>query len=274
MKKIVLAAVGVMLAATPALAEHKLLITDVLDQKQIEAQATFEYTHLTSDLKSPEEHGKQTLNGTESNYSLGVGLGHGLEVTASIPYVFSERDNTQFTGSEAEIEKRDGFGDFALQAKYLLLGGEEEKYAVVTGLGVKFDTAAKDDAGTGTTDISPFIAASTKLGHHYTPYAIYRATLRNHDVQDTHTLSVGLEKQINETFTLDGKIDANFNTASDKVAANEDFVFELSSYIQVAHNLYLLPSVAYLKGTDTTAEGVRISNTDGVRVGAALYYLY
>lgn len=272
----ILAAVGMMLSATPALAEHKLLVTDVLEPKQIEAQAAFEYSHGTANLTDPlVGSGKATMNSFESTYSLGVGLFHGLEVTASLPYVFSERTKVEF-GPAAAYEKRDGFGDFALEGKFRLLGGEEKPFTVVAGLGVKFETADKEDGGTGTADVSPFIAASANLGHHLNPYAIYRATIRNHEVQDTHTLTVGVEKKLNENLTVEGKIDANFNTASNELRANEDFAFELTSYVQVAHNFYLLPSVAYLVSTDVTnkATDTKLSSADGVRVGLSLYYLY
>ncbi|GLI37956.1 hypothetical protein KI811_05935 [Geobacter hydrogenophilus] len=277
MKKTVVAVVGMLLSATAAHAEHKLLITDVLEQKQMEAQARFEYSHTRGDISSPiDGSGTRTTNTLESAYSLGVGLGHGLEMTASIPFVFNERAKTELSAVEAEFEKRDGFGDFALEAKYRLLGGEEEPFTLVTGLGLKFDTARKKDAGTGTTDVSPFIAASANLGHHYLPYASYRATIRNHDMQDTHTLSLGLEKELNHTVTLDAKIDANFNTSTSVMSANEDFVFEVSSYLQVAHNFYLIPSVAYTVATDATdkAAELHLGPADGFRGGLSLYYLF
>ncbi len=269
--------VGMLLTATAAQAEHKLLFTNVLEQKQIEGQATFEYSHSRGNIASPVDGpGLRTTNAVESFYSLGVGLGHGLEITASIPFVFSERAKTEFAGVEPEYEKRDGFGDAALEAKYRLLGGEEEPFTLVTGLGLKFDSARRKDAGTGTTDVSPFIAASANLGHHYIPYAIYRATLRNHDVQDTHTLSLGVEKELNPTVTLDAKIAADFNTAASDITANEDFSFELTSYIQVAHNFYLLPSAAYTLATNATdkAADLRLGPADGFRGGLSLYYLY
>ncbi|ACH39158.1 hypothetical protein Gbem_2145 [Citrifermentans bemidjiense Bem] len=277
MKKMILAVVGgVLLTSTAARAEHKLLITDVLDKKQVEAQALFEYSHTSGKLSTPAESGKATSNATESVYSLGVGLGSGLEVSASIPYVFSERAKAQFDGFEPEYEKRDGFGDFAVEAKYRLLGGEEKPCTVVTGLGVKFDTAGGNNAGSGTTDVSPFIAASANLGHHNIPYAVYRATIRNHDAQDTHTVSLGLEKELSHEVTLDAKIDANFNTSTREVTANENFTFEVASYIQLAHNFYLLPSVAYVVETDSTLKAldVRATSVDGFKGAVSLYYLF
>ncbi len=277
MKKVLVAMIGMLLMATAAHAEHKLLITDVLEQKQVEGQARFEYGHTRGNISSPVDGGGVLItNRTESAYSLGVGLGHGLEMTASIPFVFNEQAKAEFAGLGPEYEKRDGFGDFALEAKYRLLGGEEKPFTLVTGLGLKFDTARRQDAGTGTTDVSPFVAASMNLGHHYIPYAVYRATLRNNDAQDTHTLSLGLEKELNHTVTLDAKIDANFNTAARDITANEDFSFEVASYIQVAHNLYLLPSVAYTVATNATfkANELRLGPADGFRGGLSLYFLY
>lgn len=275
MKKMILAVVGgVLLTSTAARAEHKLLITDILDKKQVEAQALFEYSHTSGKFSTPTESGKRFTNATESVYSLGTGLGYGLEVSASVPYVFSEREKEQIDGGESLYEKNDGFGDFAVEAKYRLLGGEEKPCTVVTGLGVKFDTAGGNNAGSGTTDVSPFIAASANLGHHNIPYAVYRATIRNHDAQDTHTVSIGLEKELNHTVTLDARVDANFNTAASEVKANEDFTFELASYVQLAHNFYLLPSVAYVVATDVKENEKRFGSSDGFKGAVSLYYLF
>jgi len=273
-KQITIAMVATMLTATAAHAEHKLLVTEVLDAKQVEAQATFEYLHKKGDFVSGAESGRVTGNTLESNYSLGVGLGHGLEMTAFIPYVISERQKVD--PSEEMYEHRDGVGDFGIEAKYRLLGGEEKPFALVTGVDLKFDTAGRGNAGTGTTDVSPFVAASANLGHHTTPYAIYRATLRNHGEYDTHTASVGLEKEVNETVTIDAKADANFNTATGSRTANEDFVFELSSYLQVAHNFYLIPSAAYVLDTRNRdkIEETNYRSADGFRGGVSLYYLF
>lgn len=278
MKKMALAALGLLLTATSAHAEHKLLVTDVLEPKQVEAQALFEYMHSSENLSNPIlGQGKAYFNSTESLYSLGVGLGHGLEMTAFLPYVFSEREKVQF-GEEVEHGKRDGVGDFAIEAKYRLLGGEEAPFTVVTGLDVKFDTAGSgaDDVGTGTTTFSPFVAASANLQHHHIPYAMYRASIPNHGAPDVHTVSVGLEKEINHTLTLDARIDANFVTASSRNTAYETFVFELTPYIQVAHNFYLLPTAAYLKSTDSRSKigDTRVTSADGFRAGASLYYLF
>ncbi|MBJ6801124.1 hypothetical protein [Geomonas propionica] len=277
MKKMVLAVLGgILMTTATAHAEHKLLVTDVLDKKQVEAQALFEYSHIKGDITDLGDHGKGTINAAESLYSVGVGLGHGLEVSASLPYIFSEREKEVIDGVGAAQAKTDGFGDLALQAKYRLVGGEEAPYTVVAGLGLKFDTAGDSQAGTGTTDVSPFIAASANLGHHNTPYAIYRATIRNHDESDTHTISLGFEKELNHTVTIDAKVDANFNTATRDYTAYEDFTFEVASYLQMAHNFYLLPSVAYVVATDSRSKDgeFRAGSADGFRAGFSLYYLF
>ena len=83
MRKTIAGLMGcLLLTATAARAEHKLLITDVLDAKELEAQATFEYVRQQASFDAVES-GRMIRNSTESRYSLGVGLGHGLEVTAS-----------------------------------------------------------------------------------------------------------------------------------------------------------------------------------------------
>lgn len=288
MKKIVAVTVfGLMMAATAARAEHKLLITDVLEEKQVEAQAKFEYLHQVGDLRELAETGKKKVNKLESNYSLGVGLGHGLEVTASIPYVLSEREKEAFEVA-SKYDNKDGVGDFAFGGKYLIVGGEHKPFSLVAGLDLKFDTAGGNNAGTQTTDVSPYLAASTAVGHHLKPYAAYRAALRNHGAEDTHTLTLGAEVELNETVTVDAKFDAAFNTASDNsllfmkvpdrrgVKSYENYSFELGSYVQLVHNFYLLPSVRVVitSAADTRDGETRFASATGVGGGLSLYYLY
>lgn len=280
MKKMILAVIGgMMLTATPAMAEHKLLVTDVLDPLQVEAQAKFEYSNTSFEYKVPyfgSRAVERRVEAVESQYSVGVGLGHGIEVTASIPYLIKEWAHTEssFTRNGGAEEDASGFGDFAVQAKFRVLGGEKDRVTVVSGVGVKFDSGS-DEVGTHTTDVSPFIAGSVNLPNHHTPYAIYRATIRNHEAPDTHTVSVGLEKEFNHVVTLDAKIDSNFNTATSYTKAFEDFSFELTSYIQVAHNFYLLPTASYVVSTDAKSKDVPVRGSfDGFRGGLSLYYLF
>ena len=264
------------MAAGTARAEHKLLVTEILDQKQMEAQAKFEYTHTTQDLRVAAESGKVTSNLLESNYSLGVGLGHGLEVTASIPYVMSERTKVELNGLEPEYEKRDGVGDFSFGGKYRLFDEEKEPFSLVAGLDMKFDTAGGGNAGTQTTDVSPYLAASKKLNPHCIPYGIYRATLRNNGGEDVHTVTAGVEAELNETVTLDARLDANFGTGTKLSTAREVYSFELASYLQLLHNFYLIPSVAIASGSpvDLKGEDARLDTPFAIRGGMSLYYLF
>jgi len=305
MKKIVFLAVLLLAAAAPsAWAEQKLLITDILDAGQMEFQATFEQSYQAGDLleKMPFigpsgakaagsampvgfNPGRVTRNSLESNYSMGIGLGHGLEVTASIPYIFSERAKAEsLTG--VDYERKQGFGDFAIGGKYLLYGGEHKPVSVVTGFDVKCRTAHGDPgkAGTATIDMSPYVAASTEVGHHVKPYAIYRATLRNNGGEDTHTVSLGTEVELNHTVTFDAKIEAAFNNASEKgrlfldlpVRGYELYSFELASYLQVAHNLYVIPAVKVTTtgSTDTRDNLLHFASATGIGGALSLYYLY
>ena len=270
---------GLLMTATAARAEHKLLITDVLDAKQVEAQASFEYSRTQASFDSSIESGRVISNSTDSRYSLGFGLGHGLEVTASIPYVLSERAKIEFSNPaiESEYEKRDGFGDFSFGAKYSLLDEKSAPVALVVGTDIKFDTAGgKNNPGTQTTDVSPYLAVSKKLGHHATPYAAYRATISNHGQPDTHLLSLGSENELNETVTIDVRFDAAFTTASNDLSSFETYSLELASYLQLFHNFYLIPSVAVATGSGphSKVSDVDFGSPFAVKVGASLYYLF
>ena len=281
MRKTIAGLMGcLLLTATAARAEHKLLITDVLDAKQIEGQATFEYARTQQSFDAAFIGGGRGItNTTESRYSLGAGLGYGLEVTASIPYVFSESTKVEFNNPflVAEPEKKDGFGDFSFGAKYSLLDEKSAPVALVVGTDIKFDTAGgKNNPGTQTTDVSPYLAVSKKLGHHATPYAAYRATISNHGQPDTHLLSLGSENELNETVTIDVRFDAAFTTASNELSSFETYSLELASYLQLFHNFYLIPSVAVATGSGphSKVSDVDFGSPFGVKTGAALYYLF
>ncbi|HEY6837667.1 MAG TPA: hypothetical protein VI389_02885 [Geobacteraceae bacterium] len=280
MQKILVGMFAVLLmTATAARAEHKLLITDVLDAKQIEAQAAFEYSRTHYGFNDAGEPGRVIVNATESLYSLGVGLGHGLEVTASIPYVFSENEKKEFNdpAREPEYEKKDGFGDFRFGAKYSLLDEKKAPVSVVAGVDVKFETAGgRNNPGTGTTDVSPYLAASKKVGHHATPYAVYRAVISNHGRADNHVLSIGSENEINEKVTIDARLDADFSTATNALSSFQAYSLELASYVQIFHNFYVIPSVAVATGSTAYSKvaEVHYGSPFGVRGGISLYYLF
>jgi hypothetical protein len=279
MKKCIATMVSVLvLGSTAAHAEHKLLITDVLDLRQFEAEATMEYSRSQVSFHTPTEGGRFIRNSTETRYSLGAGLGHGLEVNASIPYVLAENSKFQFNDSAtpSEFESKSGCGDLSLGAKYAIIPDHHGPVALTAGLDVKLDSARRKDAGTGTTDISPFLAVSKNLGHHTTPYASYSMVISNHDHADQHILAVGLEKQLNDIFTLDAKVTADFATATKISSSSEAYTAELVSYIQVARNFYVLPAVFAGTGSTAHSKEADVSTDSPFAAGGSisLYYLY
>lgn len=273
------AVVSLMVAAGSAHAEHKLLVTDVLDAKQVEAQATFEYFHTTRKVEDAGETiGKERVRAWESGYFLNVGLCHGLEVDASIPYVFSENESAKIFGLEPEFGKADGIGDFRFGAKYALVKPEKEQpFGLVIGTDVKFDTAGTNhNTGTGTTDVSPYIAGSQRANEHLTPYAIYRATLRNNGGEDTHNLALGVEAEVNHTLTFDARFDAVFATGTEVFKASERYSLELASYIQLFHNFYLIPAVTVASGSPVDVKDTeeRLGSPKTIAGAVSLYYLF
>jgi hypothetical protein len=279
MKKCIAAMVSVLvLGSTAAHAEHKLLVTDVLDLRQFEAEATMEYSRTQASFHTPAEGGRIIRNSTESRYTLGAGLGHGLEVNVSVPYVLAENSKVQFNdpATPSEFENKSGFGDISLGAKYAIIPEHHGSVALTAGLDVKLDSARRKDAGTGTTDISPFLAVSKDLGHHTTPYASYSLVISNHDHADEHILKVGLEKQFNDIFTLDANVSADFATATKRVSSSEAYTAELVSYIQVARNLYVLPSVFAGFGSRAHSKDIDLTTGSPFAAGGSvsLYYLF
>lgn len=277
-KTVVAMLVSLFVAAGSAHAEHKLLVTEVLDAKEMEGQATFEYAHTTLKIKDAGETiGKARATEWASLYSLNVGLGHGLELDAAIPYAFSERESEQIFGFGSESTKRDGVGDFRFGAKYALVKPEKEQpFGLVIGTDVKFDTAGPNNTGTQTTAVSPYIAGSQKVSEHLIPYAIYRATLQNNGGEDSHDLALGVEAEVNHNLTFDARFDAIFSTGTEIVKASEAYSLELASYIQLYHNFYLIPAVALATGSPIDIKGSteQLGSPKTIRGAVSLYYLF
>lgn len=221
----------VTMAAASAHAEHKLLITDVLDAKQAEFQAGYEYARLLG------THAEESI----SFASVGAGLGHGLEISAAIPYSI----------------KGDEFGNLSLGAKYRLL--DEKPLTMVVGFDISIDV----NGDQGVTAYRPYIAVSKDLGHELKPYAAYIATIMEHE-EDYHTLRIGVEKELPHGVTLDAKLDANFVTGP---YAYQFYTGEVGTYLELFHNFYLIPSVGYQYITDT-------SHHSAIMTSGSLYYLF
>jgi len=265
--------VSAVLLAQTALAEHKLLSTDVLDAGQVEAKAGFEVLNAEYDIDSI---GTLKANAQEVRLSVGAGVGAGLEVSASLPYVIFEKEH--FEGEQEE--EADGLGDLTVGAKYSLLHGEEAPVQLALGLDVKFDTAsdAAESVGTGTTDISPYITVSKEVAEHTALYATYRAVFVDNGGSDSHSLTVGVEKGLTETVTLDLALAATLHTSDDEMDSFETYGAEVALYLETAKNLYLLPSFAVEQSTSFDFEeggmSYEVDPKPAYRAGLALYYLY
>lgn len=272
MKKLAVAAMCVTMFTGVAHAEHKLLVTDVLKVGQVEAQANLEYSWARGNLSILDEPGKVKLRALESRFTAGAGIGFGAEVAMSVPYLYFERERVD-DPIGTEFGDRDGLGDLTVGIKKTVV--EVQGVQTVIGMDVKFDTASEAKGGTGTTDVQPYLALSKEMGHHLVPYAAYRAIIRNHDAADTHRLTLGFEKELNHTVTLDIKGEVSFNTSSElDGTANQTYGLEAGSYLQLAPNFYLLPSVAVFSNTKSENGALQQKAISGFRPGIAAYYLF
>lgn len=117
------------ITATAAHSEHKLLITDVLDRGQFEVKADVNYVYSSYDftVKGLQSNifgmaipidipGTQTRNTFSSAYSIGAGIGYGLQLSAAIPYVFLDNIKSDYNTSPptANYTKKDGLGDICV----------------------------------------------------------------------------------------------------------------------------------------------------------------
>src|SRR6185369_17110607 len=81
---------NVLLMAGIARAEHKLLITDVLDKGQVEAEASYEYIYSNNTFQSRSRtfsffKGEEVHRTNSTGLSLDLGLGHDLQFGIFIP---------------------------------------------------------------------------------------------------------------------------------------------------------------------------------------------
>lgn len=246
MKKIsVILGAMLLFAATTASAEHKLLVTDIVDPGHVEAEAAWEFTHFNQDVKG---------NVSEAGFSIGVGLAKNLELDITLPYVLKEA-----VGEESAK----GWGDLTVGAKYRIL--KESPITLTAAFDVEFDTGSKAVSGDEHhITYSPSLAISKNLGHETIPYAFYKAAF-NSNGPDAHTLAIGLEKELNHTVTLDAKFDTTFFVGAEDLTV---YNLDLGAYLQVCKNVYVIPSVGigrlHADGAEATA----------LKGGAALYMLF
>jgi hypothetical protein len=268
--------------AGSARAEHKLLITDVLEQGEVEAEAAYQYTYSNNNftVKPPfSRQGEAVHRSNSTALSLDAGLGHDLQLGISIPYFFSDRVHFAYSAPivTARDTRTEGWGDFTLSAKYRLLGGSDKPFTLVTGLNVKLDTANADKEGSGTTNYAPYLAASTTaLGGKLRPYATYRAIVRNHEAGDTHILATGAEYGLYKRLSLVPSFNVNFHTGTATLEGYESYSVGMSSYVQMIGNFYLIPSVSYVfsSSTRTKDKTQDLTGLEGYCVSLGLYYLF
>ena len=252
MKSIIVGMVFTVLMMAPtSYAEEKLFITDILEKKEVEIMAAFGYGHISTNFyfgPPAPVSGKTVDDYFWSRYTLNVGLGHGLQVGVSIPYLFSEKAKNRFYTAPVEDTRfdRDGFGDISLLAKYLIFSETEKPFTLVAGLSIKPETASEDDWGTGATSITPGIALSTTVAESIRPYAAYEPTFRNHGKSDTHLVELGVEKELNDRVGLNAFLQAIFSTSSDRISSYDAYGLGLNSYIQIYPDLYVIPEVHFL----------------------------
>ena len=268
------------LFVTTAQAEHKLLVTDVLEagEHEVGASLGYAYHHINYRRNDLNATASSTLNLLDSNYSFGAGVGHDLEMSIAMP--FALKDNVKYeyntTPPSSRNADRDGWGDLSIQLKYRALGDARKSFALVTALNVKPKTGDKNQYGTGTTDISPYVAISTVIDKDLRPYALYQATFRNHGAENHHIVQAGLEYELNKSFTVRPSMSAKFRTSSETMTPYNSYSGKLDCYIQTFRNLYLIPTVhAGVSTAASTKSGVtdydRFSNYGG---GVGLYYFF
>jgi len=272
---------AMLLISTTSYGAEKLLITDVLSKREAEAEASFTYAHGSLHFYSPppiSATAKSTLNMSFLECSLGLGLGRGFQVEAAIPYALSVRSGARYYvfPPERVRTRREGFGDIALGAKYEVFSEKEKPFSLVAGMGIKFDTASEEDWGTGSTNISPFIAASTTIGQGMRPYAAYQLTVRNHGERDTHVLGLGVEKELSDRVGLTPFLEVSFNRSTDTLSSYETYVFGVQSYVRIYRNFYAIPGIGFEIDTPVRREDIdlRFDSSEGIQIGLSLYHLF
>lgn len=251
---------GAMLTGN-AWGDQKLLVTDILNGGEAELQVGYDYRYANPTLVGG---GKITESRYQSTVSGGIGVAKGVELTLSVPSVFRARE----LGADG-VESHDGLGDLTAGASFSL--PSSGALALAAGLGVKFDTAGTRNAGTGGTDFIPLLAASYRLEQQVTPYLYYRPVLRGQGHPDTHSLALGAEKAFGRRFTLDGKLAADFETAAGDRTSWQEYAVDLTGYLQMFPNVYLLPNLGAFQHSRRTVGNEKEQSVAGFTGGMALY---
>ncbi|MSM41555.1 MAG: hypothetical protein GJT30_18220 [Geobacter sp.] len=281
MKKSLVMLSALVFMSAPAYAEQKLLITDVLDLGQSEVSTAISYNYSSYDFSDNAKiypSGTARINTTSASCSAATGLGHGLQISASIPYLLSQNSSYKFetTPASSVSSKRDGLGDLTVGARYRMVDEETAPVTLVTGLDLKFDMEDSDHGGTGTTNVSPYLALSSKASPNTRVYAYYAAVLRNHGASDTHAIMAGVEQGITNRVTAVVEAGVNFLTNNDHLKNTDEYGINLATYLQMYGNLYLIPSigVSVAGSFDRKDSTTHYGPTHSAGGALALYYLF
>jgi hypothetical protein len=281
MRQIIAAiAIAFMVMAQISSADEKLFIADIAEKGETEIDIHFSYFHFCDELSSSSEmlNADRRIDRVGSKCAFNVGLGHGFEVGAETSYLLSEKLKVQYPSVPATTARAsaEGFGDIVLKGKYMVWDERKNPFTLVAGLDVKLDSASEDKDGTGTTDISPSVTASTTVTGGLRPFVGYAFVMRNHGARDSHGFLIGAEKELNENVGLQASLGVRFHTASDVLSGYESYHFQFQSYIRICDDFYAVPMIAYairssadIKESDRRFER---ATSSGLTVG--FYYLF
>jgi hypothetical protein len=281
MKKNTVILVLLLLISTQAHAEHKLLVTDILDKGQSEISANYSYNHAKnnySDKLAIYPSGTRKLDFTSSTLSTAIGLGSGIQISASIPYNISQKATYTLETSPpvSSVSKREGLGDLEIGVRGLIVEEKTSPVTLVVGLDVKLDMREPSHGGTGTTNIAPYIALSRRVASETRLFAAYAAVLRNHSATDSHTLLAGTEQIVSRRVTVVAEGGLTFWNNGERTDNTKEFGGALAAYLQLYGNTYLIPSLraSMLDGFDWKDSRVHYGNTRELGGTIKLYHLF
>lgn len=248
MKKLaVLLGAALLSAASTASAEHKLLITDVLDPGKADFTVAFDYFRMNE---------PRSVNLSELNFTVGGGIAKNLEVSVNLPYVANLKVDS--------FDSANGWGDITVAAKYRILN--ESPITFTTGLAVTFDTGSRQVTN-GDTQYSPLFAVSKNVGQGLKPYGAYLPIFRGDDQTDTHTIRLGLEAALSKTATIDVRLDNTYyaGTGADDTRASS---IDVAAYLEMGSNFYFIPRAGFAYISNEFDEATALN------LGASLYYMF
>ena len=260
---------GLILACThSAQAEQTLLITDLLDAGEVKLQTAVEFTTLRPTVV---DSGAYTKFENAQITSVGVGIGSGMQVDLS----FTEVMNSQNLEPSGVMGHR---GRTALGAglSYKLPATDVPRLELLTGVGVVFESDGQlHDNGGDSTDVTPFLAASTTLLHGYRPYASYRVHLRAQRWTGTsHEFMVGMDQRLSSRVTVGCKGTLLYEPQTSQTTEAEDGSVEIHTRFTLAKNIFVVPSVAALQQSRRTVGEYKQQSVSGVKSAISLYYYF